>query len=355
MGLFNKRKEFDFVAIGDIVVDAFIKVKDASVNCEVDNVNCKLCFRFGDKVPYESVDEISAVGNSPNAAVAAARLGLNTALITDIGDDSDGEKCKQVLVKEKIALDFIRSHEGKKTNYHYVLWYEEDRTILIKHTEFERKFPNIGKPKWIYLSSLGENSLSFHKELAAYLVKNPEVKLAFQPGTFQIKFGYDKLKTIYERTDVFFCNYEEALRILKLPETGKKDIKDIADKIRRLGPKVVMLTDGPKGAYAYDGHELLFMPAYPDPNKPLDRTGAGDAFSSTFIATLALGKSPLEALSWAPINSMSVVQELGAQHGLLTQEKIQGYLKKAPADYKVKKIGGLEVKSAPSEKVSDIV
>lgn len=345
MGLFGKKKEFDFVAIGDIVIDAFIKVKDASVNCEVDKTNCKLCFRFGDKVPYESVDEISAVGNSPNAAVAASRLGLNTALITDIGEDPDGEKCKQALVKEKIALDFVHSHKAKKTNYHYVLWYEEDRTILIKHTEFERKFPNIGKPKWIYLSSLGENSLNFHKEIASYLVKNPEVKLAFQPGTFQIKFGYDKLKTIYERTDVFFCNLEEAEHILKIPETNNKNVKDLADKIRRLGPKVVILTDGPKGAYAYDGHELLFMPAYPDPKKPYDRTGAGDAFSSTFIAALALGQNPMEALRWAPINSMSVVQGLGAQRGLLTQEKMKVYLDKAPADYKVKKVGALEVKS----------
>jgi ribokinase len=329
------------VAIGDIVIDAFIKVKDASVNCDIDKTNCKLCFRFGDKIPYESVDEISAVGNSPNAAVSAARLGLRTALITDIGDDHDGEKCKKVILAEGISPDFITTHKGLKTNYHYVLWYEEDRTILIKHTEFPYKFPihqlTDSKPKWIYLSSLGENSLPYHLELADYLAKNPEVKLAFQPGTFQMKFGYDKLKGIYERTEVFFCNLEEAHRILGLHESTK-DVREVAEKMRGLGPKIVMITDGPNGAYAYTGSDLFFIPAYPDPKQPLDRTGAGDAFSSTFTAALALGKTVEEALQWGPINSMSVVQEIGAQRGLLSRQKLESYLTSAPAEYKVKKV-----------------
>jgi ribokinase len=334
MGLFDKRKEYDFVSIGDIVIDAFIKVKDASVNCDIDKANCKLCFRFGDKIPYESVEEISAVGNSPNAAVSAARLGLNTALITDVGDDTDGKKCEKVLVGEKIALDFVTSHKGLKTNYHYVLWYEEDRTILIKHTEFPYKLRNIGKPKWIYLSSLGENSLPYHLEIADFLMKNPEVKLAFQPGTFQMKFGHEKLSEIYKRTEVFFCNLEEAHRILGLPE-GSKGVREVAELIRNLGPKIVMVTDGPKGAYAYTGDKLLYIKAYPDPKQPLDRTGAGDAFSSTFVAALALGKSPEEALAWGPINSMSVVQEVGAQKGLLTRDRLEKYLAEAPEEYKV--------------------
>jgi ribokinase len=109
-------------------------------------------------------------------------------------------------------------------------------------------------------------------------------------------------------------------------------------KIHQLGPKIIVITDGPKGAYASDGVNAWFMPIYPDPKAPISRTGAGDAFASTFVSALALGKSIEEALTWAPINSMSVVQYIGAQKGLLTLEQLQEFLAKAPTDYKPRKI-----------------
>ena len=84
-------KKIDFLAIGDIVIDAFIKLKDAHVHCNIDKEGCELCLRFGDKIPYEDVYVIPAVGNSPNAAVCAARLGLITALMTNLGDDQNGK------------------------------------------------------------------------------------------------------------------------------------------------------------------------------------------------------------------------------------------------------------------------
>lgn len=104
------------------------------------------------------------------------------------------------------------------------------------------------------------------------------------------------------------------------------------------GPKIVAITDGPNGAYASDGENAWLINAYPDPKPPYSRTGAGDAFASTFTSALALGKSVEEALMWGPINSMSVVQQVGAQKGLLSKEQIEEYLKNAPENYKPKKI-----------------
>jgi hypothetical protein len=68
--------QYDFIAIGDIVVDAFIKLKDATVHCDINEEHCTITMAFAEKIPYESVTEVSAVGNSPNATVAAAKLGL---------------------------------------------------------------------------------------------------------------------------------------------------------------------------------------------------------------------------------------------------------------------------------------
>lgn len=328
MGFFNKK--YDFIGIGDIVTDAFIKLNHEGAHLEMDHGEREICFRFGDKVPYQDVYIVSAVGNSPNASVSASRLGLKSALVTNLGDDQYGKECLNALKKEKVSVEFVKTHKGRKTNYHYVLWYGDERTILVKHEEYDYALPDIGEPKWIYLSSLGGNSLPLHKKLEEYLRAHPAVKLAFQPGTYQMRFGKEKLAFFYKRADVFFCNTDEARRILGVEE---KDPKKLLQMMHELGPKIVFITEGVKGAYAYDGKEAWFMRPYPDPKPPVQRTGAGDAFSSTVTVALSLGKDIREALRWGPINSMSVVQGIGARQGLLTREKLEEYLSKAPADY----------------------
>ncbi len=324
----------DFIALGDMVIDAFIKLKDASVNCDVNKEHCTITMAFGDKIPYESVEVVSAVGNSPNAAVSAARLGLSSALISDLGDDDNGRKCLESLKRDGVATELISIHKEQKTNYHYVLWYENDRTILIKHEEYDYRLPEIGAPKWLYLSSLGDKSLKYHKEIIEWIKKHPNISLAFQPGTFQIKLGKEELKDIYTRANIFFCNVGEAEEILGLDTLG---IEELLKRVHSLGPKIVVITDGPKGAYAFDGDKMWFLSAYPTNDPPYERTGAGDAFASTTVVALALGKDLTEALSWGAVNSMSVVSQVGAQKGLLTRTEIEKYLKDAP-DFKVKQL-----------------
>ncbi len=329
-------KQIDFLAIGDIVVDAFIRLKDASVHCNINKDKCELCMPFAEKIPFEFVEVVTAVGNGPNAAVSAARLGLNSASMCDVGGDQNGKDCINSLKKNGVSTKFVTKHKGNKTNYHYVLWYEDERTILVKHEAFKYTFNAPRKnPRWVYITSLGADSLPYQLEIAKWLEKNPDVKLAFQPGTFQLNAGFEKLLAFYKRSEIFFCNVEEARRILK-KEDG--DVKDLMKGIHALGPKNVVITDGPKGAYAFDGNESWFMPPYPDPKPPYERTGAGDAFASTFTVALALGKTLAEALTWGPINSMSVVQEIGAQKGLLKREKLEEFLKNAPSEYVPKKI-----------------
>ena len=332
--IFNKN--IDFLAVGDITTDAFIKLKDAHVHCNVDNTKCEISLPFGDKIPFEKVHVVKAVGNSANASVAAARLGLHSALNANIGNDQNGEDCVAELRRNNVDVRFIHRNGGKPTNYHFVLWYDVDRTILINHVEYDYKFPKLPKkPRWMYLSSLASNSYEHHIEISEYLQQNPEVKLAFQPGTFQMKLGINKLKDLYVRTEVFIVNVEEAQRILN---NETRDVKTLLSELHAYGPKIVLITDGPKGAYMLDGEHFYYMPIYPDPKPPVERTGCGDSFAATFVTAMALGKAPLEALVWAPVNPMQVIQYVGAQEGLLTMDQLQWWLERAPADYKPKEI-----------------
>lgn len=323
----------DVLAIGDTVIDEFIRLKDARVNCDMNHEHCMLCVRFGDKVPFEFSEKIAGVGNSANAAVACARLGLKAALRVHVGDDDNGRLCIDTLAKDGVDTSLIVSEAGKKTNYHFVLWYESERTILVKHEAYQYAMPQLPEPpQWIYLSSLADNTVPYHHQIAEYLRANPAVKLAFQPGTFQIKLGYETLKELYELTEIFFCNKQEAQTILK---TQEEDMRQLLVMMKNLGPKTVVITDGRAGSSAmHASGESLHAPMYPDPKPPLERTGAGDATASTTVAYLAKGLPLDEALLRGHINSAFVVQEIGAQKGLQTAEKIEAYFASRPADFR---------------------
>lgn len=102
------------------------------------------------------------------------------------------------------------------------------------------------------------------------------------------------------------------------------------DAIHALGPKIAVITDGPNGSYGSDGEKQFFLPAYPDQKPAYERTGAGDCFASTTTVGIIQGKTLEESMKWGSINSMSVVQEIGAQKGLLTKDKIEEFMKIAP-------------------------
>ncbi len=322
--------KYDFVAFGDITTDCFIRLKDARVHCDINDQNCVLCVRFGQKIPFESATEIPAVGNGTNAAVAVAKLGLKSASATEMGDDDNGRKCLETLKAAGVATEYIGIHEGRRTNYHYVLQYEAERTILIKHEQYDRALPAFDEPPtWFYLTSLAEGTIDFQISIARYAAEHG-VKLAFQPGTFQIKQGAETLREIYAATEIFFCNKEEAQQIL---DTKEDDIKKLLEGVRALGPKIVVITDGPKGSNILDESGAWHAPMYPDPAPPVSRTGAGDATASTTTAFIALGLPPREALLRGLINAASVVQGLGAQTKLLTRDEIEDWYAKRPADF----------------------
>jgi ribokinase len=322
----------DFLAIGDIVAEPFIRLPDTSgeVTCDEQGEHCKLSLPFADKIPYESMTWVPGVGNAPNAAVAAARLGVKAALMTWLGDDENGSACKESLAANGVATEYVVTETGKMTNHHFVLWYGPDRTILIKHESFDYAFPSdLPAPRVVYLSSIGKSGMAIHESLAEWLEKNPNVMLAFQPGTFQIEAGMERLARIYARTDAFFANKEEYQRILASTEEDPKKLMEI---MREEGPKKVFLTDGPRGAYALSDDGAWQIGIYPDQPQAFERTGAGDAFSSTAMVALLEGKSVPEALAWGPINAMSVVQKIGAQAGLLSRDALLAHLDQAP-DY----------------------
>ena len=325
----------DFLAVGDITTDTFIRLKDAHIHADVSHENETITMEWGAKIPYEFAVEVNGVGNAANAAVASARLGLKTGFLSYVGSDQNGDADVAVLKKEGVDASLV-TRIADASNHDFVLWFGAERTILVKHTLAPYAVPAaLEAPRYLYLSSVGDATGTFHKNIAAWLSKNPETKLAFQPGQ-ELAQGLESLTELYARTDIYISNKQEAEALLGLP--AGTDMKKVLEAMAAVGPKTVLITDGPDGAYAYDGKQVLRVPMYPDPNPPYDRTGAGDAFASTVVGALALGKPLEEALLWGPINSMSVVQKTGAQEGLLKRMDIEALLAHAPAGYTITKL-----------------
>src|SRR5579884_1999790 len=189
----------EVVSIGDIVTDDFIQLEDDQAVTYENEKGKWLAMPFGTKLPFDHAEIIEAVGNASNAAVCFARLGLNSAFVTNVGGDEHGRNMISALHKNGVDTRFVRINPDKKSNYHYVLWYKEERTILIKHEEYDYHWPHLTPnelPKWVYFSSISEHAIDYHDQVSDWLDSQPDIKLAFQPGTFQMEAGTERLKRI---------------------------------------------------------------------------------------------------------------------------------------------------------------
>jgi sugar/nucleoside kinase (ribokinase family) len=328
------QKQLDVLSVGNVVTDVFIRLLDNEATVEKTSDGLKLSMAYGTKVPFDHSEVVAAVGNAPNASVAFAKLGLKSGLVANVGEDAGGREILATLQRANVDTRFVHINPGRKSQSHFVLWYKEERTILVRDkVDFDYHWPRfriIDIPKWIYFSSVGKQAIEYDDAIVSWLEAHPPIKLALQPGTFQIQTGTKRLERLYQRAEILAVNREEATTI---SGGNHADLHGLLDKLHELGPKIVVISDGHNGAYASDGTNRYKMPIYPDPKPPFERTGAGDAFTSTFVAAIMRGADIQGALLWAPINAMSVVQKVGAQAGLLSEHEINHFLRAAPHNY----------------------
>lgn len=333
------QQQLDVLSVGNVVTDVFIRLLEDEARIENTPDGPRISMAYGTKIPFDHSEVVAAVGNASNAAVSFAKLGLKVGLVANVGGDEGGREILRTLREAEVDARFVHVNHERKSQTHFVLWYKEERTILVKDSvDFAYHWPRfriIDIPKWIYFSSVGKHDDEYDDQLAAWLEGHPPVKLALQPGTFQIQTGAKRLRKLYERAEILAVNREEAATI---SGGNHADIHDLLDKLHKLGPKIVVISDGHAGAYASDGVNRYKMPIYPDLKPPFERTGAGDAFTSTFVAAIIKGADVEGALLWAPINAMSVVQKVGAQAGLLNVHQIDQYLRLAPSSYHPERI-----------------
>ena len=203
---------FNIITIGDSTLDTFLIIDDATVQCDLSKEHCRLCLNYADKVPITHATQ-SIGGDAANVAVGCKKLGLKTAVVSELGDDVNGKVIKDGLKKAGVDISMVKTLKGKETRYSVVLNYKAERTILSYHVERDYSLPTLPATDWVYYTSLGANFEKLQDNLVKYLSKHPKTKLASTRLILKSKMAKQN-QTNLPKTDILFLNKEEAEAIV---------------------------------------------------------------------------------------------------------------------------------------------
>ncbi len=312
---------FDFIAIGNLTFDIFNVIHEARLR-EVPREHASLLeVTYGDKIPVDRF-AVALGGNATNTAVGLSRLGFSTALYAVRGDDMFGKFIKEELARQQVDDRYVMVTRDSDSNVSTVLVYKRDRTIFPYYVPRTYALPKLQPTRWVYLSAGGEGSEKLCAPVQKF-VREHKAKLAFNPGSYQLRHARDTITSFLPSLDVLLVNREEGEMLLG---AHHGDMVGVAKALKRQGPHVVVVTDDVRGATAVSDAHALRIACFK--GEVVEKTGAGDAFTAGFLGVLSKTGSIGEGLRAGAINAASVVQYIGAQEGLLMESKLNALREK---------------------------
>lgn len=302
------------ITIGASVIDAFVWSRAFSLFRSPKFVGgVGECFALGSKMEMEKF-ALATGGGATNAAATFARSGFRTSCLTAVGDDIFAAAILDDLETRGIGSELLVTIRGQHTAFSTILVMPSgERSILTHRGASEMLSPKLVPWKkvtgdWIYMTSLG-GRLDLLSAVMRQAVKK-KMRVFWNPGRKDILHGPAVLKPYLRQLAVLDVNREEAADLTKRP---LHDLRGILRDLHHLSAGV-LLTDGPKGAYWSDGEGTLHVE--PTRVKPVNRTGAGDAFGSGFLSGFIRSQDPAQALRVGAANAEGVIQKIGAKAGV---------------------------------------
>ncbi len=307
----------DFLVIGDIMVDRILRLADPEIINTIDTKVHTVTLPYPSKNRLTTPPEVHGGGNAYNVASAMRKLGLETALYTIVGKDSDGQRMLGAVKELGVNCDLVQVDEEHETNSAVILSINSDRVVFSYHYERNYQLPQIPPTKYVYLTSVGENDLPLFQQVIAQK-EQLGFQLIFSPGTLQVSEAFTDVHEIMQHTDVLILNKPEAAKISRL---NTESNEYLLQGLHKLGPKTVIITRSERGSVAFDGNNTYKVGALPV--QPVECTGAGDCYAATVSAALAIGNDIPTAMAWGAINSASVITSIGATNGQLERPALE--------------------------------
>lgn len=315
---------FDVVTIGTATRDVFLRSPLFKVLRDPDHLK-KIgfvsgeaeCFALGSKLEVGK-PVFATGGGAINAAVTFRKQGFSVAAVGKVGDDDSGAAVLNDLKKEGIR-PFLSVDKNEGTGHSTVLLTEGgERTILVYRGAAEKlvkrdiPFSKL-KTKWVYIAP-GKMPATVLEEVALHF-KKQGASIAINPSRFYLEHEGERLRKMLKFFDVVFVNREEASYLTGVPyEHERKIFKKFDELIKG----IAVVTDGARGAKVSDGRYLYSAGIFKE-KKLVDRTGAGDAFASGFVAGLIQKQDVTYALRLASANATANVEAIGAHGGVLSK------------------------------------
>ncbi|MBI2416239.1 MAG: carbohydrate kinase family protein [Candidatus Kerfeldbacteria bacterium] len=328
------KSHYQIVSVGTALRDTmfYTTAAETFLNPKHDPTKLKLIgFEYGAKIHSAEVWQFHG-GGASNTAVGIARLGLRNAALVRLGNDAAGQEIRQHLKRERVATKLIQRDSKhptgfsflvveKRTNEHVVFAHYGANEQLHISSALLRSFST----DWFYVSSLsGRHWPAMMRQLCA-----TTAQVAWNPGAIQLA-AVAAMKKILPHITALIVNQDEATELALqtgVKKTGQTlSLKQLLHHLHHLGPQLVLITAGHQGAWVYNGEQIFSI--RPKPDHPKDTTGAGDCFGSSFITGLVRFEGDIQpALRLALLNATALVQQIGAQNGLLTWTKLQKKLR----------------------------
>lgn len=288
---------------------------------------CSLDQTFFEKIDgtySENPDVIAPGGKGANQAVAAAKAGAKTIIISRIGKDTIGDKIIDNLRTYNVNTTCVEIEEGLNNDYSniYIKLDDKDNDIQRFSGAINSFTPDlINKYKDILLKSkIVVCQLKVPKEVTIELInfchKHNKTLILTPCRPEKLSYKNESDRELLDKISIITCNKKECETIF--------ETNNIEDCVKKY-PNKLIVTLGSDGLMYYNGKRIIHMPAINI--DVVDTTGAGDTLNGNLSAFLANGMDLQHALRKAMYASTMKLTQKTAQAGMPYLEDLELFIR----------------------------
>lgn len=266
-------------------------------------------------------------GKGANQAVASARLGAETYMVGRIGRDEDGRILLENLRSNGVRVDYVKVDPESYTGIALIMVDSEGRNIIAvaSGTDARVSASDVDEAEEaIRRSDILLAQLEIPLETTVYALEKAwslGVKTILNPAPSR-----PLPEEVYGKIHVITPNMVELSMLTGIPVETLDEAEQAARKLIRLGVETVVVTLGERGSMIVTGGKSVHVEAVKV--KPVDTTGAGDAFNAALAVGLAEGRTLEEAVHLANAAAALKITKMGAQEGLPRRGELEEFLSK---------------------------
>ena len=275
-------------------------------------------------------------GAESNVAIGLSRMGIKVGWFSRLGNDSLGDYLEFFIRGEGVDVSrvkrdhdfptglFIKERHALKASQVY---YYRHNSAASHMTCADLDAAYISQARYLHLTGITPALSSSCREMlykAIQIARDNDVQITFDPNLRLKLWPREEMRRvvldIISQVDIVLPGEGEGRLLL-----GLEDPEDMADEFLKMGPKLVVIKIGEKGAIAANSKEKIHVPGF-NLDKIVDPIGAGDGFAAGFLAGRLKGYDLTEALKLANAAGAFAMTAKGDVESLPTWHDLQVFL-----------------------------